>query len=188
VEVGRIGFQCEERRGFHLNIDLCPVRIVDAEGNDLPPGQVGEVVISNLYNRGMVLLNYRIGDYGAMSLRPCPCGRSLPVLEQLEGRSSSTLRLADGREILDHVLTHAYKDVLKEALAFQIVHSRPGDFRWRVVAALDADRNALQRGILDAARRVLGEGNVLAVEFVDRIEPGQGGKLERIVRSSQLKG
>jgi len=35
---------------------------------------------------------------------------------------------------------------------------------------------------------VLGEGNVLAVEFVDRIEPGQGGKLERIVRSSQLKG
>jgi phenylacetate-CoA ligase len=185
VEVGRIGFQCEEQSGFHLNVDLCPVRIVDVEGNTLPPGQVGEVVVSNLYNRAMVLLNYRIGDRGALSPTPCPCGRSLPLLKRLEGRSSSTLHLADGREILDHVLTHAYKDVLQDAMAFQIVERRAGDFLWRVVAAPDADRNALQRGILDVAQRVLGEGNALAVEFVDRIEPGPGGKLERVVQSGR---
>ena len=182
VEVGRIGFQCEERTGFHLNVDLCPVRIVDPDGNSLPPGQVGEVVISNLYNRAMVLLNYRIGDRGAISPNLCPCGRSLPLLVRLEGRSSSTLHLADGREILDHVLTHAYKDVLESAMAFQIVERRPGDFLWRVVAAPDADRSALQRGILDAARRVLGEGNVLAVEFVNRIESGPRGKHQRVVQ------
>jgi phenylacetate-CoA ligase len=182
VEVGRIGFQCEERSGFHLNVDFCPVRIVDAEGNDLPPGQVGEVVISNLYNRAMVLLNYRIGDRGAMSPNLCPCGRSLPLLAQLEGRSSSTLRLADGREILDHVLTHVYKDVLQDAMAFQIVQRQPGDFLWRVVPLRRVNRDALERGILDAARRVLGEGNALAVEFVDRIEPGPGGKHQRVVQ------
>ena len=181
VETGRIGFQCEERSGFHLNVDLCPVRMVDAGGRTLPPGQVGEVVVSNLYNRAMVLLNYRIGDRGALSTRPCPCGRSLPLLARLEGRSSSTLRLADGREILDHVLTHAYKDVIQDAIAFQIVERKRGDFLWRVVAAPGANRSAVEKGILDTARRVLGEGNTLAVEFVARIDPGPLGKFKRVV-------
>lgn len=79
VEGGRIGFQCEERNGFHLNVDLCPVRIVDAEGSGLPPGQVGEVVISNLYNRAMVLLNYRTGA--------ARC-RQVPALAAVRCRSS----------------------------------------------------------------------------------------------------
>jgi phenylacetate-CoA ligase len=182
VEVGRIGFRCEERDGFHLNVDLCPVRIVDANGGDLPPGQVGEVVVSNLYNRAMVLLNYRIGDVGALSVDPCPCGRSLPVLRQLEGRSSSTLHLADGREILDHVLTHAYKDVLESAMAFQIVQRQPGDFVLRIVAAPRTECHTMEERILSAARRVLGEGNALMVEFVDRIEPGPRGKHQRVVQ------
>jgi phenylacetate-CoA ligase len=173
------------RRGFHLNVDLCPVRIVDAEGCALPAGQVGDIVISNLYNRAMVLLNYRIGDRGALSVDPCPCGRSLPLLARLEGRSSAVLHLADGREILDHVLTHACKDALEDALAFQIVERGPGSFLWRIVSGPAAHRKTLERSILDAARRALGEGNAVAVEFVDRIEPGPGGKLEHIVRWSQ---
>ncbi|MGH8714589.1 MAG: hypothetical protein ACREYB_11345, partial [Casimicrobiaceae bacterium] len=59
MEAGTIGFQCERRDGFHLNLDLCAVRIADADGNDLPPDETGDVVISPLDNRAMELLTYR---------------------------------------------------------------------------------------------------------------------------------
>src|SRR5207244_9791682 len=62
MEAGTIGFQCEQRGGFHLNIDLCAVRVIDENGKTLSPDEPGEVVISALDNRATVLLNYRIGD------------------------------------------------------------------------------------------------------------------------------
>jgi phenylacetate-CoA ligase len=62
VEAMHIAFQCEQRQGFHLNLDLVAVRTVDAAGRTLPPGQSGDIVISNLTNRATVLLNYRLGD------------------------------------------------------------------------------------------------------------------------------
>lgn len=182
VEIGRLGFQCEERRGFHINADYCPVRVVDAEGREVSPGETGEIVVSNLENRAMVLLNYKIGDRGALSASPCPCGRSLPLLARLEGRASAVLHLPDGREILDHVVTHAYKDALEDALGFQVVELCPGNFLWRVVPAPGIDTEALKRRILDAARSVLGDECTLELEFVDRLERGRLGKLDRVIR------
>src|SRR5215211_2431051 len=83
TEVGRIGFQCERREGHHLNVDLCPVRLIRDGGESVAPGEHGEVVVSSLRNRALVLLNYRLGDWGVLTSEPCACGRSLPVLERL---------------------------------------------------------------------------------------------------------
>jgi phenylacetate-CoA ligase len=57
---------------------------------------VGELVISNLVNRGSVLLNYRIGDRGSLSDDPCPCGRSTRRILELDGRTEDAVVLPDG--------------------------------------------------------------------------------------------
>ncbi len=67
VEAFKIGFFCEERTGFHVHEDLCHVRVVREDGTTAPPGEQGQVVISNLVNRASVLLNYPIGDVASMS-------------------------------------------------------------------------------------------------------------------------
>jgi phenylacetate-coenzyme A ligase PaaK-like adenylate-forming protein len=72
TEVGRIGFECERREGHHLNVDLCAVRLVGDDGASVEPGSHGEVVVSSLRNRALVLLNYRRGDWGLLASRPCP--------------------------------------------------------------------------------------------------------------------
>ena len=77
AEAFKIGFYCEQRTGFHLHEDLCHVRIAGADGATAGPGEVGRIVISNLVNRASVLLNYPIGDLGAIAAEPCPCGRTL---------------------------------------------------------------------------------------------------------------
>jgi phenylacetate-CoA ligase len=185
VEGGRMGFLCERDEGFHLNVDVCAIRIVDRDGRDVPAGESGEVVISNLVNRATVLLNYRQSDRGALAApAPCRCGRTLPLLERLEGRTSEVLRLADGREVLDNALAHACKEVLKGIIQYQIVEERRGSFRWRIVPATGVDREPLVAALRARAFDVLGPRDDLTIEIVDRIEVPEGGKLLRVVRQA----
>jgi len=184
VEVGRIGFECEERSGYHVNVDFCHVRLVDERGETVDRGDVGEVVISNLYNRGTVLLNYRLGDRARWRTDRCPCGRTLPVLELTGARTSGALRLRAGGVVQEHVLLHACKESMHDVLQFQIVETAPESLVWRVVVARGADRAELASAIVDRSRSVLGPQAEIHVEFVDRLTP-KGGKLTRIVRAGQ---
>ena len=181
MEAGTIGFQCEERGGFHLNIDLCAVRIVSDDGRDLPRGETGNVVISPLDNRAMVLLNYRIGDRGAMSPEPCRCQRTLPLLARLEGRQSELVRLADGRELSSLTIESSFGAELRRTIQAQIEQEAPGRLRWRVVAAAAADRDAVRESLLARGRQVFGAETALEVAFVDHIPVTTAGKFARAV-------
>jgi phenylacetate-CoA ligase len=187
TETARLGFQCEQRQGFHLNVDLCSLRIVDEAGRTVAPGELGEVVISNLHNRAMVLLNYRLDDWGVMAREPCSCGRSLPLLERLEGRSSEMLQLADGRTISSLTLDAYCDEELKPVLQVQIVQPAPGHIRWRLVRSSSADPDTLRRDLLERCRVVLGEDTKVEVEFVDGIPSTPQGKFIRVVSQPEAR-
>lgn len=181
VETGRLGFQCERRGGFHLNIDLCAVHIVDGAGREVGPDVVGDLIVSNLHNRAMVLLNYRIGDRGALSGSACACGRSLPILERLEGRRSETIVLADGRTLSSLGVEVIFRHELQHTIKVQIAHPAPGRIRWRIVPCTDVDREWLRVALIDGGRKLLGEGTEIEVEFVDEIPSSPQGKFQRVV-------
>ncbi|MEP7334809.1 MAG: hypothetical protein ABI717_03420, partial [Actinomycetota bacterium] len=96
AEAFKIGFLCEEGRAFHLHEDLTHVRIVDEAGAPVPDGELGEVVVSDLVNRGGVVLNYRLGDLARIVGRGCDCGRTTQMLTGLEGRLNSFVTVDDG--------------------------------------------------------------------------------------------
>jgi phenylacetate-CoA ligase len=181
MEAGTIGFQCEERGGFHLNVDLCAVRIVGDDGVELPPGATGNVVISPLDNRAMVLLNYRLGDRGALSPERCACGRTLPLLARMEGRRSELLRLADGRELSSLTVESSFAGELRSTLCAQIEELAPGCLRWRIVPAATSDRGDVRAALLRRAALVFGAGTHVDVEFVDHIPLTAAGKFARTV-------
>lgn len=188
VETGRLGFECELRRGFHLNVDLCAVRLIDAGGGSVAPGVAGELVVSNLFNRAMILLNYRLGDRGVLAVAACPCGRGLPLLERLEGRVSEVLRLADGREIPALVFRNQVREELAFAFQCQIDHPGPGRVVWRIVPLPGADREAAARALLEKSREVLGEATHVAVELVAGIPLTPGGKHLDVVKTDRDAG
>ena len=179
MEAYTIGFQCEQRSGFHLNIDLCAVRVVDGQGRDVPAGTSGDVVISPLDNRAMALLNYSLGDRATLSPEPCSCGRSLPLLARLEGRRSEIVRLADGRELSSLTLEGLFGKELRRTIQAQIGQQQPGALHWRIVPFPDADRDALRDALLLRGRRVLGLDTTLTVEFVESIPRTASGKFVR---------
>jgi phenylacetate-coenzyme A ligase PaaK-like adenylate-forming protein len=180
VETGKIGFQCERREGFHLNLDLAPIRLIDESGQTVEPGHSGEVVVSNLYNRAMILLNYRLGDLGVLATKPCPCGRTLPLLEKLQGRIFETIRLPDGRRFIADVLEINFNEELKSSLQAQINQVESHRLLWKIVPSLSTDRGAFRRRLLKKSKSIFGEIEV-EVEFVDKIHRTSAGKFLRVI-------
>jgi phenylacetate-CoA ligase len=186
TETGRIGFQCERCEGFHLNVDLCAVRVIDEEGEPAGPGELGDLVVSNLHNRATVLLNYRVGDMGRMSTEPCACGRSLPLLSELQGHYTGFLYSPNGQRISALPLHLQCAHLLEQGARFQIVQPALDRVVWRMMVAPDCDRESLSRGLIQESGVYLGPRTQVSVEFVDSIETTGAGKLQDVVQMVQL--
>lgn len=96
-EAGPVAQQCREGGGLHLNAECLYVEI---ENQEPSTEETGEVIITDLVNYGMPFIRYRIGDIAGVSLDPCPCGRSLPMLVELRGRTSDVFFDPDGRRVM----------------------------------------------------------------------------------------
>jgi phenylacetate-CoA ligase len=135
AEAIRIGYFCELGTGFHLHEDLCHVSVVGPDGRPAPPGERGEVVVTDLTNRLLVLVNYRLGDFARIGPDPCPCGRSSRLLTHLEGRTSDVIRLRDGTFVHPLLLEGAIRRLGTGVLRFQVVQEEPDSFLVKLVTA-----------------------------------------------------
>ncbi|MDP9179468.1 MAG: phenylacetate--CoA ligase family protein, partial [Gemmatimonadota bacterium] len=120
-EVGDIAHECGSHNGLHLNAEFIHIEIVDGAGNPCKPGETGDILVTCLENYGMPLIRYAIGDRGSWATRSvCPCGRGLPMLDTVEGRSLDVVRTRSGLHI-----GGTYWTIL--------LRSRPGFARFQVV-------------------------------------------------------
>ncbi len=180
MEAPAIGFECEQQLGHHLNVDLYPLRIVAPDGRTLPAGESGDVIVSNLLNRGTMLLNYRLGDIASLLPGRCPCGRSLPMLSFLEGRADDWLRLP-GRERVHPQTVLEPLEQEEDVWLFQIVQEDVDRFRVAVVAAQGSDPELLRTRIVAGVREQVGDGATVEVSFVDELPRTEGGKTRKMV-------
>jgi len=97
-EAGTIAWECPGCGGYHLSSDTVVVETL-ADGKPAPPGETGEVVITNLENYAMPFLRYRQEDEAVLSAARPECGRGLPLLERINGRADDCVVLSDGRKI-----------------------------------------------------------------------------------------
>lgn len=179
-EALKIGFECDAHQGYHVNIDTYPVRIVDRDGRDVPAGETGTVVVSNLSNRAMVLLNYDLGDRARWLPGPCPCGRTLPRLELVDPSALQSITLPSGRIVNPSQL---YGLFLGEPGLHdhQIVHVSPDRFRLVLVVPDPAEREACGSRILKAFQGIVAEDATAEAVFVDRIPLSNGGKKRKYI-------
>jgi phenylacetate-CoA ligase len=84
--------ECEQRAGLHIADDHFLPEIVDpVSGRPEPPGAEGELVLTTLTKRAMPMLRYRTGDITALTLDPCPCGRTSARMARVKGRADDML-------------------------------------------------------------------------------------------------
>lgn len=88
-----VAMECvEAKHGMHLWEDHILPEIIDpVTGEQLPPGQVGELVLTTLTKEGIPMLRYRTRDLTSLDYTPCRCGRTHVRISRLQGRSDDML-------------------------------------------------------------------------------------------------
>jgi phenylacetate-CoA ligase len=180
IEAFKVGFECSEHSGLHLNMDLYPVRIIDSQGGTLPAGEAGQVVISNLVNRGTVVLNYRLGDIAAILKESCKCGRSLPLLSYPKGRIDDCIELPSG-EVVHSFFIRGILAKEREVWQWQVVQSKRLCFEILLVISSKGNQEEIKTRILTQFRTALGTEPEIRISFVNSIPFQPGEKIKPIV-------
>ncbi|HLI78361.1 MAG TPA: hypothetical protein VKV03_00180, partial [Candidatus Binataceae bacterium] len=85
---------------YHVNAEHVIIELLDEENRPVKPGELGRVVATTLENYLAPLIRYDLNDYALALEGACSCGRTLPVIGRVVGRSINLFRLRDGRIFL----------------------------------------------------------------------------------------
>jgi len=175
-EVSVIASECECHTGLHVNADALLLEIVPDPSIPAPSGRI---VVTDLLNLSMPLIRYEIGDVGAWADRPCPCGRSLPLLTGVQGRITDFLTLRDGCRVSGPSLTLVIAD-MPDVSQVQFVQRSPELVALRVVPG----RGYGARTEAELRRRLalyLGAGMTLDIEETEHIPRELSGKYRFVI-------
>ena len=177
-DAGFIAHQCPSG-SMHITAEDIAVEIVDALGQVLPPGQSGEIVVTHLATRDFPFIRYRTGDIGVLDDTPCACGRGLPVLKEIQGRSTDFVIALDGTVMHGLSLIYVLRDI-PAVRAFKIIQETLTLTRVQVEPSegfSDRDVVAIQSGL--QAR--LGASVLIQVEKVAQVAAERSGKFRYVI-------
>jgi phenylacetate-CoA ligase len=180
-DAGFIAHQCPQG-ALHITAEDIVVEIVSADGRVLPAGEKGEIVITHLATGDFPFVRYRTGDVGSLSNETCSCGRGLPVLAEIEGRSTDFIKAADGTVLHGLALIYVLREI-PEVEEFKIVQETITRMTVQIVTSV-SDTAELERKVTEQFRRRLGDSLVLNFVYVSTIEREASGKFRYVV--SQL--
>lgn len=177
-DAGFIAHECP-RGGMHLTADDIVVELVDSQGRPVADGEAGEIVVTHLATRDFPFVRYRTGDMAVRDTRACGCGRTLPLLKEIQGRTTDFVVAADGTVMHGLALIYVVRD-LPGVRAFKVIQ----ESLQRTVLQLVVDERfdpGLREDIVRGFKRRLGEAVDVDVQFVPEIQPEKSGKFRYVV-------
>jgi phenylacetate-CoA ligase len=179
-ETGYLALQCPDGEGYHVQSESVYLEVLDEEGWPCAPGESGRVVVTPLHNFAYPLIRYELGDHAEVGA-PCACGRGLPVIRRILGRSRNLAKLRDGRTFWP-VFGVADLPGIAPIRQFQFVQTGYDDLEVRLVVArelTDGEREKLAAHLLEQ----LGYPFRLHWRFMAEIPYNNGGKFEDFIRA-----
>ena len=175
---GFVAHECPAR-GMHITADRLIVEIVDEQGRPQPFGQSGEIIVTNFDTPEMPFIRYRTGDVGVLTARNCSCGRTLPLLERIDGRKTDFIVAPDGRVM--HGLSLIY--VMREIAGiktFRITQERLTSFKVEIVRDEQYEARSEDRIRKVFAQRLKAPVEV-RISYQESIPPTPSGKTRHII-------
>lgn len=174
-EIGTAACQCPEHEHYHVQAERLILEVLAPDGTTCGPGETGRIVVTSLHNYEQPLIRYDIGDYAEVG-GPCPCGRGLPVLTRVLGRSRGMMVTPDGHRYWPFFGATGFP-AIAPVLQHQFIQRSPGRIEGRLVVArpLTNDEEARLRAHIMAR---VPHPFRLDFTYVDRIPRSLGGKFE----------
>jgi len=181
-EVGLIASECDRHNGLHVNDDHLVVEIIGAQGESSGEDGIGEIVVTDLNNFGMPLIRYAVGDMGSWQPGACPCGRSMPRLARVFGRTADFLQGEDGKLVAGVSLVERTLTAIPGLEQIQIVQHAILKATVRCVLSPDADQAFVSRQLTAALQSALGPHLDVAINVVPQLTQDRNGKYRFSVR------
>lgn len=173
-EVSLIACECPEGN-MHLNSDTLLVEFV-RDGQPVPPGEPGAIVVTDLTNYGMPFIRYKVGDVGVPSSKTvCPCGCTYPIMDSLEGRVADYVVTPEGNYISGISLTENFAMHLPGVKQMQIIQEEIDFLVFKIVKG----ENFSDQTVADINRLAFerfGERMRFIIEYVASIQSERSGK------------
>lgn len=160
-ELSLIAMECPHHKGLH---EVSENNYIEFEGIELNGYEnAGNLLITNLNNYAMPFIRYRIGDIGVPSEEKlCTCGRGLPLIKKVIGRTTEVFVFRDGTRIAGEMFIHLMKDFgINE---YQFVQVSDSKIELRIKSSDNID-NKLRKSLIDTYEKYLPEDVLL--EFVE---------------------
>lgn len=181
VEIGNLAQQCPEHNCYHVNLEHVYLEVVDDNNQPCPLGVPGKVLVTSLINYATPLIRYELGDTAILG-NTCPCGRGLPAIQSILGRSRNRLLLPNGEHRFPYLGER--EDIAKiskiRIQKFQFVQRSLYDIDIKVVSP---DRGTVEeeQAIKDLYKKILGNNFNFHIYYVADINKTANGKAEDFI-------
>ncbi len=179
TEVGYMAGTCPHSGKYHVAADIVRIEVVDEAGQPAAPGIPGRIVATSLYNYATPFIRYAIGDLAVLAAEPCGCGRTLPVLDSILGRTRAVFRFVDGTTVLPRLESVRVQPFVPHR-QFQVVQTALDRIEYRYVPVSPDQTNDLA-GFAAYVRQRLHPTLTVQVIAVTEIERSPSGKYEDYV-------
>lgn len=180
-----VGHECKQKDGFHLNPEINFVEIVNESGKQIPPGEVGLVVVTHFFNEAFPYVRYSTGD---MALRipadeVCGCGVTLPKIGQVQGRESDILQTPEKSILAPYIPYYLsyHRNEITNIETFQIIQDRLDHIIFKIKTTSGELSDHQRQNFVAALHDLLGQEVSIDVELVDEIPLTISGKRRFIV-------
>ncbi len=177
-----VASQClESGTRYHLHPENAVLEILGEDG-PAPPGHPGRIVLTQLHNDAMPLVRYELGDL-AVAAPPdarCSCGRTLPMLERLEGRLPDLITVPGGSYLVPHFFVVLMKG-LEGVYRYQVVQRQPGGMIVRLVERRGCRRAEVEEVVRREVAAATRDQLAVELDWTDDIPLSGAGKRRLVI-------
>ena len=179
-EFGYVALQCPQSDLYHVMAESLIVEVLDEAGRACADGQTGRLVITDLHNFATPMIRYETGDYAIAGPKACSCGRGLPSLRKVLGRTRNMIVKPDGTRHWPLTGYKKFRDIAP-IVQYQMVQHAVDAIEMRMVTErpLSGEEETALHAHL---RRTLGPGIAVAfIYYQGRLPLNANGKFEEFL-------
>lgn len=175
-----IGISCKEDAGMHYWDDYIYIEIIDpVTGENVPDGEMGEIVITTLVKEGAPLIRYRTHDLSRIIPGTCACGSEYPRIDVIMGRTDDMIKIK-GVNVFPAQIEEVLKEFEEVSSEYQIrISHLDGKDTMRIYVETNGSVN-----FLDLAKRVA-ERVKSRIGFTPLVKVVEIGLLPRSMKKTQ---
>ncbi|KGJ95955.1 phenylacetate--CoA ligase family protein [Thalassotalea sp. ND16A] len=181
-DAGFIAHQCPQGK-MHLSAEDIIVEIIDEDDKPLSHGESGEIVITHLATSDFPFIRYKTGDIGTIDTDACSCGRGLPILKDIEGRTTDFIVAEDGTKMHGLALIYILRG-LEGISEFKIIQESKRFVRILLVPTNQLTE-ALTAAITAGFKARLGASVTIEIDEVAYIAAEKSGKFRYVISKIQ---